>query len=91
MLRNRGVLFRELLLRYPPMLREAGIGGTVHLYVFISKTGEVVKTELQRSSGQPRLDRAAEEVARKAEFSPALNGDRPTAVWILLPINFDVH
>lgn len=90
-LRNRRVLLRELRNRYPPMLREAGIGGTVHLYVYISETGEVVKTELQRSSGQAALDRAAEEVARKAEFSPALNRERPTGVWILLPMSFDVR
>lgn len=90
-LRNRGVLLRELQDRYPPMLREAGIGGTVRLYVYISETGEVEKTMLQRSSGQPALDRAAAEVARKAEFTPALNRERPTGVWILLPMSFDVR
>jgi len=91
LLRNRGVLLRELQDRYPPMLREAGIGGTVRLYVYISETGEVEKTVLQRSSGQPILDRAAEEVARKAEFTPALNREEPVGVWILLPMSFDVR
>jgi len=90
-LQNRSRLLRELQQRYPPMLREAGIGGTVGLYLFVSRSGEVTRTVLQLSSGQVALDRAALEVAREAEFSPAHNRNHPVGVWIQVPFEFGVH
>lgn len=90
-LRNRGELLRELQQRYPPMLREAGIGGTVGLYLFVSESGEVTKTVLQRSSGQVQLDRIGLEVALQAEFAPARNRDEPVGIWIQLPFQFRVR
>lgn len=73
---------------YPSQLREAGIGGTAIVWLFIERTGEVAKTELFRSSGFDALDAAALRVAEDMEFTPALNRDRAVDVWVQVPVKF---
>ncbi|MFB6241128.1 MAG: TonB family protein [Gemmatimonadota bacterium] len=46
---------------------------------------------VQQSSGYPALDRAAKEVAAEMRFSPAMNRDRKTAVWVQQAIEFEVR
>lgn len=75
---------------YPPVLRDAGIGGTVHVWFFLDETGRVVKTQVDRSSGYSDLDAAALRVANRMEFSPAENRDRRVPVWVSVPITFEV-
>lgn len=87
-LKNRAEFGRLLERKYPPMLRDAGIGGTVVVHVFIDEAGNVKNTRVQTSSGQPQLDQAAEEVMRGAKFTPALNRDQKVPVWIALPVTF---
>jgi TonB family protein len=83
---------RELLRRlYPPMLREAGIGGTVVLWVFVEPDGTAGRTRVQTSSGYPPLDRTAEQIARQMFFFPAMSRDKPVGVWIAQPIRFTVR
>lgn len=36
------------------------------------------------------LDQAALEVARAMRFNPARNGDQPVAMWVLIPVRFQV-
>ncbi len=74
---------------YPPLVRDAGIGGTVNVWFLISQTGRVLETQIQQSSGHPALDQAALRVAGVMEFSPALNRDEPVAVWVAFPVTFD--
>jgi periplasmic protein TonB len=73
---------------YPPLLRDAGIGGTPVVWFFIDENGRVVRTQLSRSSGYPALDEAAINVAQVMQFSPALNRDRRVQVWVEIPIVF---
>lgn len=87
-LRNREELLRALHRRYPAALRQAGIGGTVGLYVYVAETGDVMKAELLRSSGYVPFDSVARNVALDAVFSPARRRDEPIGVWIILPIAF---
>jgi hypothetical protein len=55
---------RELLRReYPPLLRDAGIAGTVWILLFIAESGRVHLAELAGSSGHRALDEAALTVA----------------------------
>jgi TonB family protein len=79
-----GLLERE----YPPLLRQAGIGGTTLLWVLIGTEGEVVRTRIHESSGQTEIDAAAERFLRQARFAPARMNDRAVAVWIQLPVTF---
>jgi TonB family protein len=70
------------------MLRDTGTGGTAVFWFFIDEQGRVRRTQLQRSSGYPALDRVAEQVASIMQFSPAYNRDQAVPVWIELPITF---
>jgi protein TonB len=83
---------RRLLKRYyPPMLRDAGIGGTVTLWLFVNDQGQVEKIQLQKSSGYDAFDQAAVKVANNMEFKPAINRDKPIGVWVSRNITFNVQ
>jgi protein TonB len=89
--KNRADVARALEREYPPLLRDAGIGGTVNVWFFINEQGAVERTQVQESSGHTALDNAALKVADIIEFTPALNRDRQVAVWIALPITFQTR
>jgi protein TonB len=90
-IRNRGDLQRLLERNYPAMLKDAGIGGTTVLWVFINETGSVQNTKVTQSSGYEKLDEAAREVMEQIQFSPALNRDQKVPVWIQLPVTWQVR
>lgn len=87
-IRNRAEVARALEREYPPLLRDAGIGGTVDVWFFIDEEGKVVRTQVDKSSGHKALDDAAVQVANIIQFTPALNRDKRVPVWISLPITF---
>jgi TonB family protein len=87
-IRNRAEIGRALEREYPPLLRDAGIGGTVDVWFFIDEEGIVQRTMIDKTSGHLALDDAALEVARAIQFTPALNRDKRVPVWISLPITF---
>jgi len=90
-IRNREEVQRALTREYPPLLRDAGIGGTVEVWFQIDEEGIVRKTLVKTSSGHGALDQAALKVADVVEFSPALNRDKRVPVWISLPITFTIR
>lgn len=90
-IRNMGEVQRALEREYPSLLRDAGIGGTVTVWFFISEEGRVQQTQVNESSGHRALDDAAIRVAEVFEFSPALNRDQRVPVWIALPITFQTR
>ena len=87
-IRNRSEVARALEREYPPLLRDAGIGGTVQVWFFIDEQGAVQRTQVNESSGHKALDDAALQVANIIQFTPALNRDKRVPVWISLPITF---
>jgi periplasmic protein TonB len=90
-LRNRQAVARALERNYPPLLRDAGIGGTPTVWFFIDENGRVVRHLLDQSSGYDQLDQAAIAVANIMEFSPALNQNRRVPVWVSIPIVFQAR
>jgi len=88
---NRDEVVRAMEKEYPPLLRDAGIGGTVKVYFFIDETGRVRDTRVDQSSGHQALDEAALKVASVYRFSPALNRDQKVPVWVSFPITFQVR
>ena len=68
--------------------RDAGIGGTVRVHFFIDERGVVLNTLIAESSGHRALDEAALRVAGVYRFSPAMNRDEPTPVWVQFNITF---
>ncbi len=89
-IRNRAEIQQALLTQYPAMLRNAGIGGTVEVWFFISEEGRVLNRRVFRSSGFVQLDDAALKVADVFRFTPALNRQKVVQVWIRFPIKFQV-
>ncbi len=90
-IRNRSEVQQALMRLYPPILRDAGIGGRVVVWFFISEEGRVLERRVSESSGRVQLDAAALEVADVFRFSPALNREQVVQVWIQLPITFQVE
>jgi TonB family protein len=86
--RNRADVSRALEREYPPVLRDAGVGGRVLLYFFVDAEGRVTDIRLHESSGHGALDAAGLRVAQVFEFSPAMNRDQRVPVWIQIPITF---
>jgi protein TonB len=75
---------------YPKLLKDAGIGGTVMVWVFIDTEGVVQNAKVQRSSGNSALDDAAMTASYEIRFTPALNRDKKVPVWVAIPITFSV-
>ena len=76
---------------YPPLLRDAGIGGTVQVYFFIDEEGTVQQFQVNETSGHQALDDAALAVAGVYRFSAALNRDKRVPVWVSFGITFQVR
>lgn len=90
-IRNRAEVIQAMEAEYPPLLRDAGIGGTVKVYFFINEEGVATDVRIDESSGHQALDDAALRVAGKYRFSPALNRAEKVPVWVSFPITFQVR
>ena len=88
---NRSEVVQAMTDSYPPLLRDAGVGGTVRVYFFINKEGVVEQVRLDDSSGHEALDDAALNVAGAYRFTPALHFDEPVPAWVSFPITFQVR
>ena len=90
-IRNLAEVQQALMREYPSILRDAGIGGQVMIWFFISETGEVLASRIDQSSGHAQLDEAALKVADVFRFTPARNRDERVQVWVQLPIVFEAQ
>lgn len=89
-IKNRRAATRIVERNYPKILKDAGIGGTVSIWVFIDTNGKVKNGQVQKSSGNKALDEAALKSAKQFEFTPALNRDKRVPVWVAIPVTFSV-
>ena len=85
---NRSEVQRALAVEYPPVLHDAGVGGTTLLHMFINAAGMLDNALVAQTSGYEQLDQAALRVAYAFEFVPARNEGEEVAVWIQVPITF---
>ena len=76
---------------YPVFSRRAGETGRVLVRVLIDERGDPLKLELHQSSGFVRLDESAVSAIRGARFKPYTENGEPRAVWVLIPIVFDLE
>jgi len=90
-IKNRREVVQAMMRAYPPILKDAGIGGQALVWFFISEQGRVLDKRISKSSGHEQLDEAALEVASVYEFTPALNRDKVVKVWVQIPITFEVR
>lgn len=77
--------------RYPDSARRAGVQGITLLKVRVLENGNVGETLVEQSAGHPDLDRSAAEAVKKWRFEPARRGNDPIAVWVLLPVRFQLQ
>lgn len=89
-LTNVSAVARALEESYPPLLRDAGIGGSAHVTFWIDRAGDVIRYEVAESSGYPALDQAAVKVAGTMIFTPARKDGSPVPVVVRIPITFRV-
>lgn len=75
--------------QYPDIAKEAGVEGTVLVRVLVGEDGFVKDQIIIQSV--PMLDDAAAAAAQTAVFKPALQKDKPVAVWMVIPIEFKLH
>ncbi|MDA0328455.1 MAG: TonB family protein [Gemmatimonadetes bacterium] len=90
-IQNRTEVVRAMEREYPPLLRDAGIGGTARVYFFIDENGRVQDYRIDQSSGHQALDAAALAVADVYRFTAALNRDKKVPVWVSFAITFQVR
>jgi periplasmic protein TonB len=75
---------------YPESARRAGIEGTSLLRFEITEGGMVSRITVEKSAGHEELDRAAIAAVQKWRFEPARRGAQAVAVWVTLPVRFEL-
>jgi protein TonB len=76
---------------YPSSALRQGIQGTTMLKVHVLVDGRVGDVVVQQSAGHPDLDQAAVDAVRRWRFEPARRGSDPVAMWVLLPVEFQIR
>jgi protein TonB len=88
-LSNRSEVGRALERNYPPLLRDAGVGGTVQLRFRVNEDGRVDPASIEVvSTDNEQFADAAKKVVERMRFRPAKVNDRPVKVLVELPISF---
>jgi TonB family protein len=77
--------------RYPNSAREERAQGLTLLKVRVLENGRVGQILVEQSAGHPDLDASATEAVKKWRFEPARRGSEPVAVWVLLPVKFELR
>jgi periplasmic protein TonB len=76
---------------YPREALLGGIQGTVVLKVLVDVDGKPLSVEIERSSGNRKLDDAARrQVLRKWMFRPAIRDGQAVQVYGIVPVNFSL-
>ncbi len=76
---------------YPEAARREGVEGTVILRFEVLANGKVGTVQVQQSAGRADMDRAAVEAIRTWIFEPARRGKEAVAVWVTLPVRFELN
>lgn len=77
--------------RYPESARRAGVQGVTLLRVRVLENGRVGDVLVEQSAGFRDLDISAVEAVKKWLFEPARRGKDAVAVWVMLPVKFELH
>ena len=85
---NANEVSQNLNREYPALIRDAGVGGTTVVWLYLDIQGQVQNTRVDVSSGVEALDVAAMAVATTMRFTPAYNGDQKVPVWVKIPMTF---
>ncbi len=75
---------------YPAMSKRMGEQGKVVLRILINEKGLPDQVLVQTSSGSTRLDEAGRQAALRALFKPHMEDGRAVAVYVIVPLNFQL-
>jgi TonB family protein len=73
---------------YPVALWDSQVEGETDVLVLVNEYGDVDSARVEQSSGHVEFDSAAVAGARQLRFTPGRRGDRPAAMWTIIPIRF---
>jgi len=76
---------------YPPAALRQQIQGTTMLIISIDANGAVLDVQVERTSGNRDLDRAAMQAARKWRFNPEVKNGQKVASRVRVPVDFKLH
>jgi protein TonB len=79
-------LIHKVVPEYPELARQAGVVGTVWMNLWVDVDGNVVQAKYMR--GPEIFKASATTAAMQMKFTPALQRDKPVAVWVSLPFKF---
>ncbi len=83
-------MVRAVTPEYPEIAKRAGITGKVFVKVLVDKEGRARKALVVKSDSE-LFNQNAIDAAMKSAFTPALQNQRPIAVWIVLPYKFTLE
>jgi periplasmic protein TonB len=75
---------------YPPISKRLKEQGRVLLRVFVSIEGNAERVELRQSSGFERLDQVAIDTVKRWKFVPGKHDGVLEAMWVTVPIVFEL-
>ena len=76
---------------YPRIAKARGYQGRTLLKVLVGTDGRVKEIAVAASSGYAVLDEAAVKTVRQWLFEPARQGLAPMAMWVTVPIRFQIR
>ena len=59
--------------------------------VLVSREGNPLKIDVNKTSGYNILDKTAVEAVKKWRFVPARQGDTPFEEWVQVPVSFHLN
>jgi len=86
--------FPEIVVRatpvYPELAIRANLEGKVWVNILVDKQGKV-KNAIIAKSNQEIFNEAALKAAMQYSFTPALQNNKPVAVWVVIPFKFELR
>lgn len=76
---------------YPSLSKRLREEGTAWIRAYIEVNGTASKAEIFKSSGYARLDQTALQTALKWRYVPGKRAGVPEAMWVNVPIRFDLE
>jgi len=64
--------------------------GTALMRVLVNEHGRAERVELKKSAGSSRLDEAARQAALRTVFKPYTEDGKALAVYVVIPITFQL-